>query len=84
MRLIDVDNQDCQEAIGRMVFRDRQDIRDLINVQPTINAEPVVYTKWVRYPDCGVTCCPVCGWSIEECWESKRCPECGAHMMNGG
>lgn len=20
------------------------------------------------------------GWSIEECWESKRCPECGTLM----
>lgn len=41
MRLIDADNQDLQEAIGRIAFRDRQDIRDLIDTQPTIDAEPV-------------------------------------------
>lgn len=41
MRLIDADNQELQEAIGRMAFRDRQDIRDLIDTQPTVDAEPV-------------------------------------------
>lgn len=41
MRLIDADNQDLQEAIGRMAFRDREDIRDLIDAQPTVDAEPV-------------------------------------------
>lgn len=41
MRLIDADNQDLQEAIGRMAFRDRQDIRDLIDTQPIVDAELV-------------------------------------------
>lgn len=41
---------------------------------------PVVRGRWIQYPDCGVTRCSHCGWSIEECWESKRCPECGAKM----
>ena len=43
----------------------------------------VVHGRWIHYPDCGVTRCSHCGWSIEECWESKRCPECGA-IMDGG
>ena len=41
---------------------------------------PVVHGRWIHYPDCGVTRCSHCGWSIEECWESKHCPECGAKM----
>ena len=43
-------------------------------------AEGDVHGRWIHYPDCGVTRCSHCGWSIEECWESKRCPECGANM----
>ena len=83
MRLIDADNQDLQEAIGRMVFRDRQDIRDLIDAQPNVPAESIVNARWIHFPDCGVSRCSHCNWSIEECWNSKRCPECGAHMRNG-
>lgn len=41
---------------------------------------PVIHAHWIRYPDCGVTKCSNCGWSIEECWYSKLCPECGAQM----
>ena len=47
---------------------------------PTADVVPVVHGRWIHYPDCGVTKCSHCGWSIEECWESKRCPECGARM----
>lgn len=48
-----------------------------------VDVTPVVHGRWIHYPDCGVTRCSHCGWSIEECWESKRCPECGARMKNG-
>lgn len=51
-----------------------------IRKQPAVNVAPVVHGRWICYPDCGVTRCSHCGWSIEECWESKRCPECGAKM----
>lgn len=44
---------------------------------------PVRHGRWIHYPDCGVTRCSHCGWSIEECWESKRCPDCGAKMDGG-
>ena len=47
---------------------------------PAADVAPVVHGRWIHYPDCGVTRCSHCGWSIEECWESKRCPECGAKM----
>ena len=47
---------------------------------PAADVAPVVHGRWIHYPDCGVTRCSHCGWSIEECWESKHCPECGARM----
>ena len=47
---------------------------------PAADVDPVVHGRWIHYPDCGVTRCSHCGWSIEECWESKHCPECGARM----
>ncbi len=45
MRLIDVDRAELYDAIGRNAFRDRQDIIDLINNQPTADAVPVVRCK---------------------------------------
>ena len=45
MRLIDIDNQSLQEAIGRMAFRTRQDVYDLIVTQTTVDAVPVVRCK---------------------------------------
>lgn len=36
--------------------------------------------RWIHYPECGVTKCSVCDWSIEEAWDSKFCPNCGAEM----
>ena len=45
---------------------------------PAADVAPVVHGRWIHYPDCEVTRCSHCGWSIEECWESKHCPECGA------
>lgn len=51
MRLIDADNQNLQEAIGRMAFQTRQDIYDLISAQLTVDAVPVVYCKDCKYAD---------------------------------
>lgn len=42
--------------------------------------EPVRHGRWIPYPDCGVTGCSVCDWSIEECFDSNYCPYCGAKM----
>lgn len=52
----------------------------MIEDMPAVEAKPVVHAHWISYPDCGVTKCSNCGWSIEECWYSKLCPECGAKM----
>lgn len=51
-----------------------------VNRTDTVDAEPIKYGYWIRYPDCGVTVCSECRWTIEQAWDSKRCPECGTHM----
>ena len=56
---------------------------EAVKAAPAADVAPVVHGRWIHYPDCGVTRCSHCGWSIEECWESKRCPNCGA-IMDGG
>ena len=55
-------------------------LEDALNKIPAADVAPVVHGRWIHYPDCGVTRCSHCGWSIEECWESKHCPECGSKM----
>ena len=56
------------------------DTLDYIDSEPAADVAQVVHGRWIHYPDCGVTRCSHCGWSIEECWESKHCPECGGRM----
>lgn len=51
MRLIDAENTNLIDAIGRNEFKDRQDIIDLINNQPTVYAVPVVRCKDCKYHD---------------------------------
>lgn len=53
MRLIDAENTNLIDAIGRNAFKDRQDIIDLINNQPTVDAVPVVRCKDCKYHDEG-------------------------------
>ena len=53
MRLIDAENTNLIGAIGRNAFKDRQDIIDLINNQPTVDAVPVVRCKDCKYHDEG-------------------------------
>lgn len=52
----------------------------MIDKLPAVDAEPVRHGEWRRYPECGVTRCSVCDWSIEECFSSNYCPNCGAKM----
>ena len=59
------------------------DMLDDVECFQPADVAPVGHGRWIHYPDCGVTRCSHCGWSIEECWESKRCPDCGAKMMEG-
>ena len=40
----------------------------------------VRHGRWRHYPDCGVTRCSVCDWSIEECVDYNYCQNCGARM----
>ena len=53
MRLIDAENTNLIDSIGRNAFKDRQDIIDLINNQPTIDAVPVIRCKDCKYHDEG-------------------------------
>lgn len=60
MRLIDAENTNLIDAIGRNAFKDRQDIIDLINNQPTVEAVPVIRCKDCKYHNDGeyfVYCC---------------------------
>ena len=60
MRLIDAENTNLIDAIGRNAFKDRQDIIDLINNQPTVDAVPVIRCKDCKYHDEGenyIYCC---------------------------
>ena len=42
---------------------------------------PVRHGRWKCHGDCGVTECPVCGWSTEEyVGDYSYCPNCGAKM----
>ena len=93
MRLIDADSTDLQDAIGRNAFKTRDDIRDLIDVQPTVPAEPIVEAEWIDKPSDRYgrwqSWCSVCGEhnrieGIESNRHRPRCPHCGAHMRNGG
>ena len=66
-RLIDADRAELYDAIGRNAFRDRQDIIDLINNQPTVDAVEVTRCRncigrstWYNDAKYG---CAVCGMS---------------------
>ena len=49
MRLIDAENTNLIDAIGRNAFKDRQDIIDLINNHPTVDAVLVLRCKDCKY-----------------------------------
>ena len=67
---------DAPEQVGYS----REDAADCIRYMDAADVAPVIHAHWIRYPDCGVTKCSNCGWSIEECWDSDYCPNCGAQM----
>lgn len=87
MRLIDAENTNLLDAIGRNAFRNRQDIIDLINNQPTVDAVPVVHGQWVHLGG-DEWYCSACGFVIttEGSWDKptkKYCEDCGAKMDGG-
>ena len=84
MRLIDAENMNFLDAIGRNAFRNRQDIIDLINNQPTVDAVPMVHGQW-EHLGWDEWCCSVCGFVLttEGSWDKptkKYCEDCGAKM----
>ncbi len=73
------------EIYGRMrgkqiVEEAVQAYSDYIKKIPAADVRPVVRARWKAHGDCGVTECPVCRWSIEECINYNFCPYCGADM----
>ena len=87
MRLIDAENTNLLDAIGRNAFRNRQDIIDLINNQPTVDAVPMVHGRWGHLGG-DEWCCSACGFIIttEGNWDKptkKYCEDCGAKMDGG-
>lgn len=71
--------QQLENHIGELTEKVAQ-AAGMIDKLPAVDAEPVRYGEWRRYPECGVTRCSVCDWSIEECFSSNYCPNCGAKM----
>ena len=70
-RLIDADRAELYDAIGRNAFRDRQDIIDLINNQPTVDAVEVTRCKdCIRRYDTDE--CPMCFLSKGQYYEFTR------------
>jgi hypothetical protein len=81
MRLIDAKNVNLIDAIGRNAFKDRQDIIELINNQPTVDAVPMVYGRWIEYQIPHVICCSNCDWATDAAEKNfQYCPMCGARM----
>ena len=70
-RLINADRAELYDAIGRNAFRNRQDIIDLINNQPTVDAVEVVRCKdCIRRYDTDE--CPMCFLSEGQYYEFTR------------
>ena len=70
-RLIDADRAELYDAIGRNAFRNRQDIIDLINNQPTVDAVEVTRCKdCIRRYDTDE--CPMCFLSEGQYYEFTR------------
>ena len=68
-------------AAEKMVLDVKKEIADeLMQLPYTDDVCEVVHGTWKSFPDCGVTRCSACDWSIEEAWWSNYCPHCGAKM----
>lgn len=93
-RLIDAEAITDHEIIDYLGIRYAScldDVRDMLNDQPTIEAAPVVHGKWVKYSFSCV--CTQCEKEFEDddirriMGEGKMpnfCPNCGADMRKGG
>lgn len=67
------------------------DVRDMLNDQPTIEAAPVVHGEWENVGDNEEDLCFRCtnckaefSCEIDMRQFAKHCPNCGADMRKGG
>ena len=83
MRLIDADIM--MELVGRLPFRNNEDIKNFIEVQPTVDAEPIRHGRWKKICENNFKCSECCAWYVttvfeEEIKDFRYCPNCGAKM----
>ena len=93
MRLIDADGITDHEIIDYLGIRYAScldDVRDMLNEQPTIEAVPVVHAEWIwKQQPTGESFlyCSKCD-ELALCdkdgfqYESEVCPNCGAKMSD--
>lgn len=64
---------DVVDDIVELYYSERMSIDEALKNAATTG-------EWIHSPECGVTKCSICNWSIEEAWDSTFCPNCGANM----
>ncbi len=80
MRLFDADIM--MELVDRLPFRNNEDVKTFIEVQPTVDAEPIRHGRWKYEYSLGMNYCSECGWGMVkgERRHYNYCPNCGAKM----
>lgn len=63
-----------------LYYSELEAIMEALEKVASDSVKKCILGRWIRYPECGVTKCSICSWSIEEAWDFKFCPNCGAKM----
>ena len=87
-RLIDAEAITDHEIIDYLGIRYAScldDVRDMLNDQPTIEARQVVHGEWIKSDLLfEADKCTICNASIYNTDGMNFCPNCGADMRKGG
>ena len=79
MRLIDAESPYLLDYISKMKFENREDIRRMIEAQPTAESRPK--GKWIHQTKFSRIECTNCGQVYRNAFAPKNyCPNCGADM----
>ena len=79
-RYLNAPHVQMRNSVGQSMQIAIKSCIEFLDNEYAADVAPVVHGRWIHYPDCGVTKCSRCGWSIKECWESNYCPNCGTLM----